>query len=487
MSPKRKDLPMWAKLGHAKPSNRREFLQAGIIPFAAWMVGPSLSVLLNPLRAEAATTCGGATGANAIPFITINLSGGASLAGGIVTKTLNGDYLPSYTKVGGGIGPNQSYSITTEFGGMEFPGTAIGGATTGLVSKFLMGVRNPRNVAGAARPTALDNTAFLWQAVSSNDDTRMNPFDVTGLVLKMGLSGGKLPNLGSVDTPTGIAQQPTLLPPPAPFIVGSVTDLTNALSYASGLTGLTIGQKASLARTIAGLTGSQLQRLQTTPAATAVTSLIDCAGIKNAEMVATGGGDINPFIVPTLGTNLATIWDTQNKPMNETFGAMVYNAIVGNASTVNLNLGGYDYHDNTRTTGNARDLAAGELVGKILETAAYLQKPVFVYVCSDGATVSEDSTVADSPWVSDRGVAGTQYMLAYHPNGRPALSSNQIGGFNSGQAADPNFATGNSPDLAAQAVFANYASWNGKVDFLEANRVLGDANMRNQVIKLQKG
>jgi hypothetical protein len=491
MSPKRKDIPMWAKTGHAKPVTRRDFLSAGLIPFAAWAVGPSLSVLLNPLRAEAQVACGAMSASGSyIPFITVNLSGGASLAGGIVTKDLNGGYLPSYSKVGGGSGPNLSYNIVKDFGDMEFPGTAIGGNTAGLVSKFLMGVRNPRGANNAPRPTALDKAAFLWQAVASNDDSAMNPFDVTGLVLKMGLQGGKLPNLGRSDTSTGINQKPAMLPPPAPFVVGNVNDLANALGYTAGLSSLTTNQKAAVARTIANLSSSQLARLATTPAQAAVTGLVDCAGVKNVDLVATGGGDVNPYAVTGIGAEIARIWGvavTDRTSMDATFGAMVYNAISGNASTVNLNLGGYDYHDSTRTTGDTRDQNAGEVIGKILETAEYLKKPVFVYVCSDGATVSMDSSTADSPWVSDRGIAGVQYMIAYSPNGRPSLSSNQIGGFNTGQAADGRFATGNSPELAAQAVFANYAAWNGRIDFLEANRILGDAALRGSAIKLAKG
>lgn len=490
MSPKRKDVPMWAKTGHAKPVTRRDFLGAGLIPFAAYAVAPSLSMLLTPMSAEAQAACGAATATGYIPFITIKLSGGASLAGGIVTKDLNGNFLPSYSKVGGGSGPTYSYNVTKDFGDMEFPGVAIGGTTTGLVSKFLQGARNPRNVNNAPRPAALDKASFVWQAVSSNDDSAMNPFDITGLVIKMGLQGGKLPNLGRADTSTGIGAKSTLVPPPAPFVVGNVNDLANALGYTAGLKDLSTAQKTAVARTIASMTSSQLQRLATTAPQQAVTSLVDCAGVKNVDLIASGGGDVNPYTVATLGTDLAAIWGVQatdRTSQNATFGAMVYNAISGNASTVNLEMGGYDYHDNTRTTGDTRDLAAGEVVGKILETAAYLKKPVFVYVCSDGATVSAEASTADGMWVSDRGIAGVQYMIGYHPTARPVVTGTQIGGFNTSQAADGRFATGNSPELASQAVFANYAAWNGRTDFLEANRVLGDQALRDLTIKFQKG
>ena len=487
MSRVRRQIPMWAKTGHAKPVTRRDFLAAGIIPFSAWVVGPSLATLLNPLRAEAADLCASGSSQTFIPFITLNLAGGAGLAGQIVAKTVDGANLRSYTKLGQGNGPGLSFTPTQEFGAVDFAGAAIGGNTQGLVSKFLQGVRDPR--AANMRSAALDNAAFVWQAVASGDDSAMNPADITGLVLKMGLSGSKLPNLGRSDTSTGIGQKPTVVPPPAPFVVGKVDDLVNALGYAAALKDLKLSQKSALARVIASLSGSQLKRIGETDGATAVTQLVDCAGIKNVDLISQGGGDVNPYSVNGVGAEIARIWGVQandRTSQNATFGAMVYNGISGNASTVNLNLGGYDYHDNSRTTGDTRDLAAGQIVGKIIETAAYLKKPVFIFICSDGATASADSATADSAWVSDRGIAGVQYMIAYDPAKRPETSGSHIGGFNEGQAADGKFPTASNVELASQAVFANYAAMNGQMAFLEQNRIL-DSSLRGQVIKFQKG
>jgi hypothetical protein len=284
---------------------------------------------------------------------------------------------------------------------------------------------------------------------------------------------------------------PAVVPPPAPVVIGRVDDLTNALGYATKLSGLSTKQKTALARTIANLSSSQLQRIATSSGDKTVTDLVECSGIRNVDLISTGGGDLNPLALGNaVSTELARIWGinvNDRTSQNAVFGSMVYNGLTGNAATINLNMGGYDYHDNTRTTGDGKDLAAGQVVGKILETANYLQKPVFIYVCADGATSSGETTTADSPWMSDRGIAGMQYILAFHPTKRPETSGFQIGGFNAGQAADGRFPTGTSAELAAQAVFANYAAWNGRQDFLEANRIAIDANTRSQVIKLQKG
>jgi hypothetical protein len=492
MAKRKNEIPFWAKLGHGKPVTRRDFLSTGIIPFAAYAVGPAIGTLLIPREASAADLCGAGGGSSMIPFITVNLAGGPSLASQLVVKNVSGGNLKAYSRVGLGSGPNVSFNVEKEFGTVEFAGTAIGGTTQGYASKFLAGMRDPGSgtINTVARNnTALDKTAFVWSAVALNDDSAMNQLDITGLVLKLGLSGTKLPNLGRSDTSTGISQAAAMTPPPAPFVVNRVDDLANALGYSSSLAGLSIKQKGALAKVIANSSSSQIQRMRDQNGATTSAQLADCAGLRNIDLVKSGGGDVNPYSVP-IGAQLAAIWGTtvaDRTSQNAIFGAMVYNGISGNAATVNLNMGGYDYHDNTRTTGNGRDFAAGEVVGRILKTAELLGKPVFIYVCADGATVSEDSALTDGGWVSDRGIAGMQYMLSYSPAGRPATSGFQIGGFNEGQAADGAFPTGNDASLAAQAVFSNYAALHGRTDFLEANRVASDAGLRAQVIKFQKG
>ena len=164
---------------------------------------------------------------------------------------------------------------------------------------------------------------------------------------------------------------------------------------------------------------------------------------------------------------------------------MAYNSIKNQAGAVSLEIGGYDYHNNTRTTGDAKDQEAGEAVGRILETAALLNRPVMVYVMSDGAVVSAKSNARDSVWSSDQGSAGVAYLFYFNPVGRPATSSFQIGSFTAGQAADDKFVTGNSPEQAAAAVFANYLMANKRMDLFNpiAGRALDQASL-NQVIKI---
>jgi hypothetical protein len=237
-------------------------------------------------------------------------------------------------------------------------------------------MRSPRGE--AARNSALDKTAFIWSAVSLADDTSSNLLDITGMAIKMGLSGGKLPNLGRSDTSTGIGQKAATIPPPAPFVVGSVDDLTNALGYSSAMKNASIKQKTALARAISSLSGQQIQRISQSSPIVVLNGLLQCAGMRNVDLISAGSGDVNPFVVGgSLSTEMQRIWQVQandRTSQNAVFGSMVYNGLSGNAASINLNMGGYDYHDATRTTGDTRDLEAGRVIGKILETAAMLNK-----------------------------------------------------------------------------------------------------------------
>ncbi|MGZ5279598.1 MAG: hypothetical protein ACXWC9_06635, partial [Pseudobdellovibrionaceae bacterium] len=60
--------------------------------------------------------------------------------------------------------------------------------------------------------------------------------------------------------------------------------------------------------------------------------------------------------------------------------------------------------------------------------------------------------------------AGLSFMIYYNPSGRPETSGFQVGWFTEGQTADDKFVTGNSPEAAAAAVFANYLSVNKRMD-----------------------
>lgn len=470
MSKNKKEIPMWARTGHAKPVTRRDFLSAGLIPFAANMFVPNwMSLILgNPAMAQT-TAADCPAPATLIPFVTVNLSGGAAMSSNFVPMNAGREPISSYSKIG--LGDNQ-VPLEREFGNATF--------AANQVSKFLVGVR-----AQAAAAT-IANTTFIGIPCDSQNDTNTNKFDISGAITKAGLVGTNLPNMGRVNTRTGINQAAALMAPPSPLVVNSYNALLTSIGYSASLgTALNQTQKNSLAKLMSNLSESQTRKMAAVQGGDGVKKVLDCAGIKNVDVVQKGSAIVDP----RQNAGYSTVWginaNTAAGNRELIFGAMIYNTLVGQAGVSNLELGGYDYHDNTRTTGDNRDQDAGVVVGRILQSAAVMQKPVMIYIVSDGSVSSPDSTARNAPWSGDRGSNGVAYLLYYDPKGRPATSDFQIGQFNNNQAADPTFVTGANPELAAAAVFANWCQANKRNDLFDrvAGRIL-DANQLAQVIKI---
>ncbi len=472
---KSQEIPSWVKTGHQKPVTRRELLAHGIIPFAGTLFAPQMMQLLlsSTASAQTATNCTAST-SNFTPFIHLNLSGGAAMSSNFVPMNSSGGMLASYNKMG--LGNNQ-VPIEREFGGGTFAGTENGA----LLSKMLEGIRSIADVDTVSR------TSFVGVCVRSRDDSSENAANISGLVVKAGLNGSHLPNLGTRASSTGVNDMPAVLLPPTPLVVRSFRDITNSLGYSAAVgTQLNDVQKIKLANLVSGLSRHQSRKLASLSSGQQLQKLVECAGIKNQSLVEGGSGAVNPVQNAGVGTIWQLNANTNQGSNDYVFGSMVYNALLGHAGATGLEMGGYDYHDNSRNTGDTRDRNAGVTIGRILQSAKVLQKPVFLYVTSDGAVNSPESDSRNAPWTSDRGSAGAAYIFMYDPVRRPEVSSNQIGHFTDAQVADDKFVIGNDVSRAAQAVFANYLQFNKRIgDF---NRVVGrnalEASVLSQVIKV---
>ena len=454
----KKQMPAWAKTGHAKPVTRRDFLAHGIIPFAASALVPSALGLLTtsvPSAMAAAVNCPASSGGMA-SFITLNLAGGASLSSNFLPRDIGGQMLASYGKLGGGTPAN--LTTVNEFGVDAFVTT----------SPLLAGLKSV-----ATAPT-LANTAFIGVCVQSADDSSANKLDVSGMAFKAGALGSLLPNLGKSSTSTGIRQMASTVSPPPPLVVGTFTDLGNSIGYTAALrTQLNQAQRVSLTKLVEGLSTSQARKLASINSTAQVQTLVECAGIKNNGLISQGAAIVDPLANSAdQGTAAAAVFGitagTAANAQNRVFGSMVYNSLAGKAGTVSLEMGGYDYHNGTRTTGDNQDRNAGVVIGQILEAARVMNKSVFVYVTSDGSVVSADSATPGSVWNSDRGGAGSALIFMYSPAGRPVTSGMQIGQYTAGQVADPASIIGSSPEVAAQAVFANYLQFNKKLNLFSS-------------------
>jgi hypothetical protein len=132
-------------------------------------------------------------------------------------------------------------------------------------------------------------------------------------------------------------------------------------------------------------------------------------------------------------------------------------------------MGGYDYHDSTRATGETRDFKAGQCIGACLEYAARVGVPLMIYVFSDGSLVSNgmpDNSVngrGKGVWVSDNSATAASLMLVFDPKSRPTALTQQIGSYNSdGSVNSTGSPAANAVNLLAETVVLNYMALHGQ-------------------------
>lgn len=439
---------------HGKPVTRRDFLASGLIPFSASLFMPNwLNILAKSGVAEAQElVCKTGAVSDLCPFIGIKLSGGAAMSSNFLPTDQGGLLLKSYSLMGMG---NGSQIPTTR----EFGNNALFFAN----SQMLAGIR------AQAQANTLMKSSFVGVCVRSQDDNSMNKFDITGLVAKSGLSGKILPNLGRSNTETGANNSYAYLRPSAPLIVGRFEDVQGSLGVSGALASLNQTQKSSLFRSIASLSSSQAQNLSQYNYGNTLSQLVQCANQDNNKLISNVSSlNIDPLSNPAF----SQVWGINNQTAKNSqayvFATMVYNALNGNAGTINLEIGGFDYHNGTRASGEQKDLEAGTVIGRVLQSLAVMGKKGFIVVTSDGGVSSPNSESLTAPWSSDRGTSGAAYMIGYDPIAAQKTLSTQLGHFTQAQVADDNFLTGGSVEMAAGAMFANYLAFNGKTHLIES-------------------
>lgn len=433
------------------PMTRRDFLGVGLINFGGFLaMNPVLKILGTSNAARAAeVVCDTAKGSDLPALVTLNLAGGAGLSANWMPLSQGLQPLPSYTKMGQGNTP----SATREFANQ---------APFFLGSSFL-------NALKVAVPDALalDKINFVGVAVRSQDDSSGNKFDITGLAKNAGLSGTLLANLGTSNTVTGNNTQPAFIVPPAPLVVGRYEDLVGALSVSGSLAKIATRAPA-LFGVIEKLNALQATKYATQNYGTQLEQLMVCRSKDNSTLVSNpNSASTDPRSETPVGTAWGLNANSSTASRDYVFSTLVYNALKGNSGSANLTIGGYDYHNGTRTTGDTKDAEAGTVIGRVITTAHLLGKKVFILVTSDGSVTSAESETAGSPWASDGGLRGSSFMIAYDPAGSATAKSFQLGFYSDAQAADDKTLVGTSPERAAAAMFANYLAFGKRMDLFD--------------------
>ncbi len=507
---------------HKAPVTRRDFIAQGMRTGPAIIAAPAaLAMLIGSDNARAmspdleamlgVTECNIQAGAGKIPFIAFDLAGGANLNNSEILIGQSGNPLnflstQGYATLGlpGNMTPGSANagSPTNNFVNTEF------GAAWHSDGGILRGMQASTQVATRA------NVNGYGIAARSENDTGNNPHNPMYGINRVGADGQLLTLIGSQNTDSGgnsMAPAAMMNPSARPTKVDRASDVTglvdtgelgtlfsnqdDAIAVLESMTRLSHA-KGDFARTkLAGQADDDVKKL------------VRCGYLKStylADRFRTPSA-LNPNLDPHIVAQTA-----QPAGITPIFTAAEYNAdgefrkaaaimkmvINGYAGAGTVTMGGYDYHGQGRNTGETRNFRAGRCIGACLEYAARMQKPLMIYVFSDGA-LSANGMVNNTvdgrgklDWASDNQSTAASIVLVYKPGaaGRPALMSPtrmQIGSFSAGgSVVTTSSPAANAVNLLVETVILNYMALHnehGNFPTLFPSHGLGGSTLRDSL------
>jgi hypothetical protein len=484
--PRRPPLPTALRnLNHRPPVTRREFMGRGMLSASATIVGMGslFSLFANPRKAYAtlasdiqalvSSPCNIRAGAGKIPFIAFDLAGGGNIAGS--------------NALVGGAGGQLDFLTTAGYNKLGLPGNMIPNASTGpgnfvntslglamhSDSAYLRGIQ-----ARASATTMANMNGAVIPAISQTD-TDLNPHNPMYGIHSAGAAGDLLVLIGTEATVSGgNSMAPAYMVDPTvnPTVVTQPSDVTGLINTGSLVGLLDQSDAVNVLESVERISAAKLGAVSTGLASaqdTAIKQLVQCSYVDAAYLVDKYGNAISA-LDPTQDSKITgsggifSSADLQNSEFLATASVMKM-VMNGYAGAATIELGGYDYHDSTRATGETRDFMAGQCIGACLEYAARVGVPLMIYVFSDGSLVSNgmpDNSVAGRGkgiWLADNTATASSLMLIYDPRSKPAVNMNQLGNFNSDGSVN---ATGspaaNAVNLLAETVILNYMALHGQ-------------------------
>ncbi len=475
---------------HRRPFTRREFIAQGFMRGSGLVLGGSL---LGPSFANAALSsdiqalkslCGIASlGAGKIPFICIDLAGGANIAGSNVLV--------------GKQGGQQDFLSTAGYAKLGLPGDmtpAIANAQTGVSdfinsnlglafhsdSAFLRGILEK----AAAGTTSNINGAVI-PALSDND-TGNNPHNPMYGIYRAGADGSLVSLIGSQSSDSGgNSMSPIMLmnPEVRPTKVDRPSDVTGMVDVGDLVGLLSQTDAVSVMESIQRISDRKLARTDFKVSnQSELEERVSCAYVKAADLADRFGdpSSLNPERDPNI-VGAGGIFSADEFASDGEFrktASVMKMVMEGFAGCGTITLGGYDYHTGDRATGEMRDLRAGRCMGACLEYAARLGRPLMLYVFSDGSVASNgmiDASVegrGKGVWTGDNSSTAASFFLVYNPNGRPVLlggtaeqqAKHQQLGYMRADASVETAATpaANNVNLLVETVILNYMALHGE-------------------------
>jgi hypothetical protein len=502
---------------HPRPVTRRQFISQGFISGAATVIAPTVfGLFANPREAQAALSadlqalkqaCGIAVqGAGKIPFICIDLAGGANMVGSNVLV--------------GGTGGQLDFLSVAGYGRLGLPGDMVpnapnpASATNDFVDRSL-GLSFHLDSAfkrGIIERVSVTTAAAINGAVipaRSENDTGNNPHNPMYGIFRAGADGELLTLIGSQSSESGgnsMSPASMVNPSVRPTKVDRTSDVTGLVDTGKLVGLLAQDDAVRVMESIERLSDRKLARVDTEITRDAVIKdLVRCNYVKAADLTDRYGDpsalnpELDPDIVGPAGIFTRAEFDGDSE-FRKTAAVMKL-VISGYAGAGTITMGGYDYHGQGRATGELRDIRAGRCMGACLEYAARRGVPLMLYVFSDGS-LSADGTVDNSvngrgkfDWTSDNQQTAASFFLVYNPQGRsqlytgdsrPPEQHQQIGWFRRDASVETaGTPAANNVNLLVETVILNYMALHGEqgnFSSLFPGHGLGSTALRDSLI-----
>ena len=488
---------------HGRPVSRRQFIRQGFMTGSATVLsGGIFSMFANPNEARAAVapdltqlaadigcTLGGVGAGASIPFICFDLAGGANLANSNVLVGQMGGQMDllstaGYSKMGvpGDMLPGQDST------GVTLLNPSIANNFTNDELNLIFHADSPmlRGIREKAL-TAIGNVDGTVIPARSDNDTGNNPHNPLYALAKAGARGSVVDLIGSRNSDSGgNSMSPPMYIDPEfrPTKVDRPTDVTGLVDVGDLTTILGANDVTAVMESIARVSHKKL-KLGTTGLTNddVIKDLVRCGYIKAADIAERfAGTDVDP----SQDLDILSIFSAAEFGDNEfrKTASVMKMVMNGYAAGGCITMGGYDYHTGDRVTGENRDLRAGRCIGACLEYARILDKPLMIYVFSDGSVFSNgnsDDSVArvdngtplqqpgsggKGQWTGDNSSTACSFFLAFDPDGPPTLlrGSRQIGQMSAnGSVVTSATPAANNVNLLVNMVMLNYMALNGQI------------------------
>lgn len=457
---------------HPKPVTRRQFLSQGMIAGASYVMIPNLvNLLMKPLLADEIRCPGPVTASSMIPFIYFDCAGGTPLTTEFVIGGRSGQLdlltnyenygIPNNLRYGNGVTPDTTYGVAFH------PNSAM-----------LMGLNS---VISTQFRSNIDGVVF---AGTSNDDTSNNTHSPSYLISEAGRTGSLIASVGTSTSVSGVNAQPaTGSNINASFRPAQTTNRNQAQGLVNpgrlvAILGAT-GKADKVRNFISQMSSQQLQAFSNLNYTAQVQTLVDCGYVNASQLLASFSPDQIFPNNPAANDPLVTVFGaTPQNSRTATVARLVLNDYAGNGG---VEIGDCDRHNNNAADYRQKNFEIGQEVGKVIQYANLLNKPVVVCIYTDGGmgitrnagvaatdnTVTNGNTLGGDGFIArpgDNGSVSGALMLISMPGatrGNIVYPARQVGAYTNAGVDQSYLITAANTTNMSKAMVYNYLGLHG--------------------------